>query len=120
MLRKEQARHLRNHSTTPEVLLWNRLKRDQIGFQFRRQHCLGPYILDFYCPSLRLYIEVDGQVHDLKTQSDNKRDAFLTEQGVTVMRISAASILRNSSSVAEQIKEVCERMSRGEEPFDDV
>ena len=58
---------LRNHSTVPEKLLWEKLKGKQLlGFKFRRQHGIGNYIVDFYCPKLKLGIEIDGVSHDRK------------------------------------------------------
>jgi len=116
---KGQERYLRNNSTTPEVLLWNPLKHDQIGFQFRRQYGLATFILDFYCPSVKLAIEIDGRVHDLKENSDEDRDAYLASEYVTVKRFPARAVYRDSYAVAMQIKEVCERLQRGEHPFEE-
>ena len=60
MFRKE----LRNHLTPAEAKLWDSLKKSQLdGRKFRRQHSVGPFILDFYCPAEHLAIELDGQVH---------------------------------------------------------
>eukprot|EP01035_Chromulina_nebulosa_P054083 gene54083-74016_t len=59
----ERARQLRWAMTEPERLLWALLRKEQTGLRFRRQHPLGSYVLDFYCPSARLCVEVDGPVH---------------------------------------------------------
>jgi len=57
-----RARHLRREPTDVERKLWYRLRREQLsGLSFRRQHPIGPYVLDFYCPSIGLAIELDGQ-----------------------------------------------------------
>ncbi len=98
------ARYLRNNMSLPEVLLWNCLKQDQIGFQFRRQDPYGPYILDFYCPEYCVAIEIDGTIHEGKKQKDEVRDTFLISHGVQVLRFSARSVLKNSAVVAIQIK----------------
>ena len=62
---KEFRRSLRNNLTPSESILWNILKNGQVGgYKFRRQHGMGPYVLDFYCPSLKLCVELDGDVHN--------------------------------------------------------
>src|SRR5689334_16373959 len=58
-----KARELRRHMSLPETLLWRLLRRAPNGVAFRRQHPIGPYVLDFYCPSAKLAIEVDGAAH---------------------------------------------------------
>ncbi|OGQ65378.1 MAG: hypothetical protein A3F89_07175, partial [Deltaproteobacteria bacterium RIFCSPLOWO2_12_FULL_50_11] len=61
---KQRARHLRNHMTESERLLWSRLRKKQIlGVQFYRQKPMGDYIVDFYAPKVKLVIEVDGSQH---------------------------------------------------------
>src|SRR5690606_24230399 len=62
MLRR--ARELRSEMTQPEWTLWQMLRRSQTGLRFRREHPVGPYVLDFYCASARLCVEVDGPVHE--------------------------------------------------------
>mgnify|MGYP001583068275 FL=1 len=59
----QKRKILRNNSTTTEKLLWDKLKNNQIGVKFRRQHSVDYYILDFYCPKFRLGIELDGSIH---------------------------------------------------------
>ncbi|WP_083811515.1 endonuclease domain-containing protein [Asticcacaulis biprosthecium] len=72
------AKEMRRELTTPEFLLWDRLKhRDGDGIAFRRQHPKGPYILDFYCHKVKLYVEVDGALHD--SDRDERRDRWLNE-----------------------------------------
>ena len=61
-----RRKDLRNNSTSEEILLWLRLKNSQLGFKFRRQHSIGGYIVDFYCPSKKLVIEIDGKEHSKK------------------------------------------------------
>ncbi|GGB25902.1 hypothetical protein GCM10011380_14350 [Sphingomonas metalli] len=88
----------------PEVLLWQRL-RGLDHLRFRRQHPLGRYILDFYCPAARLVIEIDGESHNRGNRPvhDMVRDAWLTERGLRVIRIAAVDVLRNPDSVAAAI-----------------
>ena len=75
-------RELRNHSTPAEKSLWNWLKNDQIaGYRFRRQYSIGNYIVDFYCPKLKLAIELDGDYHyhGGMVKSDAVRDKWLSD-----------------------------------------
>ncbi len=114
-----QARYLRNNSLLPEVLLWNRLKHDQIGYQFRRQFEFDNYILDFYCPKLRFAIEIDGKIHELSKERDLERDTYLACEYITIMGISAQSVLSDSFSVAMRIKDFCIFLSSGSDSQQD-
>ena len=93
-----RARELRGGMSLPEILLWQVLRRGRLaGLRCRRQHPIGPYILDFYCPSARLAIEVDGFAHDTAVQQhhDELRQAWLTQRNVTVLRIRATDVLKD-------------------------
>jgi very-short-patch-repair endonuclease len=95
-----RARALRRNMSLPEVVLWQVLRRGQIaGLRFRRQHPVGRYILDFYCPYLRLAIEIDGSAHDRPGQvaHDERRQAWLKRQGISVLRIPAKDVLRDET-----------------------
>jgi len=100
------SRRLRREMTPPEVLLWVRLRalRPQ-GVRFRRQHPVGPYVLDFYCAEVRLAVEVDGFVHltDDRPERDERRDAWLAAQGIHVLRIPAAEVMANPDAVAQSV-----------------
>ena len=87
------ARRLRRDMSLPERLLWTRLKGSEI--HIRKQHPVGPYILDFYCASRKLAIEVDGFAHDTgnRPQRDDVRTAWLNEKGIEVLRIPRATSL---------------------------
>ena len=92
------ARELRRAMSLPEVVLWQALRKRRLaGLRFRRQHPIGPYILDFYCPSARLAIEVDGFAHDTaaRVRHDERRQAWLAQQGITVLRIGASDVLKD-------------------------
>jgi very-short-patch-repair endonuclease len=94
----KRARALRRKMTLPEVVLWQALRGGCLdGLRFRRQHPIGPYILDFYCPSTRLAVEVDGAAHDNAAQvrHDECREAWLAQQGIRVMRFMAADVLKD-------------------------
>jgi very-short-patch-repair endonuclease len=86
---KDFRRHLRNNLTPAEITLWGYLKNGQVGgYKFRRQHGLGQYVMDFYCPELKLCVELDGEVHDSEQafNHDEERTAFLQENGISVLR----------------------------------
>ena len=101
-------KELRNHSTSAEATLWKMLKGKQIaGLKFRCQHSVGPYILDFYCPSLRLGIELDGNVHDdvIVQEHDWEREKYLKEiAGIHVLRFENEEVTSNTEAVIEVIR----------------
>src|SRR3974390_2470475 len=85
---------LRRRSTDAERKLWLRLRARQIvGMKFRRQHPIGPYIVDFICIERRIVIEVDGGQHQ-DCIKDRRRDAWLASQGLTVLRFWDNEILK--------------------------
>jgi very-short-patch-repair endonuclease len=101
---REQRKALRNNSTTAEGLMWRVLKGRQCGgLKFRRQQGIGPYILDFYCPELRLCVELDGSSHDYKFEYDEERTAFLERQGIKVLRYRNEDVYCNPLSIADDI-----------------
>jgi very-short-patch-repair endonuclease len=95
----------------PEVLLWTALRERPGGYKFRKQHPAGPYSLDFYCPAAALCIEVDGKAHDMgdNPERDERRDAWLAEQGVLTIRIPADEVLRDIGPVLLLIEDWCTR-----------
>jgi very-short-patch-repair endonuclease len=96
----EQARALRRQMSLPEVVLRQALRQKRVaGLRIRRQHPIGPYILDFYCPAARLAIEVDGFAHDttIGVRHDERRRAWLSQRGITVLRVRAEDVLRDES-----------------------
>jgi very-short-patch-repair endonuclease len=100
---KRRARELRAEMSLPERLLWSALRRQQTGLRFRRQHPAGPYILDFYCDSIKLCVEVDDLSHDFRATHDAARDRWLLSQGVRTLRVSARDVLRNLEGVVQSI-----------------
>jgi very-short-patch-repair endonuclease len=105
-LQTARARSLRLGATGPERILWTKLNRSQLGgFRFRRQHPIGNYVLDFYCPEVRLCIELDGFSHDAaeQMQKDRIRDERLQSSGVEILRFSNQEVRENLVGVAETI-----------------
>jgi len=84
------AKQLRKEMTDAEKILWMHLKPGIQNLKFRRQHPIGPYVADFFCHKLKLIIEIDGSIHDLKETKihDEEREKFLTESGYSVIRFS--------------------------------
>lgn len=100
------ARELRKNSTDAEQLLWALLRdRQLLDCKFRRQHPLGSYILDFYCHEVKLAIELDGGQHteDAQNKHDEKRSAWLQEQGITVLRFWNNEVLTNTEGVLQSL-----------------
>ena len=101
-LKYELANHLRRDMTPPERRLWLRIKGKPDGIHFRKQHPIGPYIADFYCAAAKLVIEIEGEVHNLLNVAarDEVRTAWLEQQGLEVLRLPAADIMRDPDEVA--------------------
>ena len=90
----------------PEVLLWNAIKGRRVnGLQFRKQHPIGPYVLDFYCDREKLAVEVDGGFHDFgdRPERDQRRDSWLAANGVRTLRLSASLILADVDDATRTI-----------------
>ena len=101
-----RARKLRGDPTDAEQKLWWVLRRRQIkDRKFRRQHPIGPYVLDFYCSTVRLAIEVDGGQHNHEAERarDERRTRWLSAQGVTVLRFWNSDVLENVEGVWSEI-----------------
>jgi very-short-patch-repair endonuclease len=100
-----KARALRRSPTLPEGLLWQQLRSRPGNLKFRRQHPIGPFIVDFYCPSARLIVEVDGESHDMgdRPARDARRDRWLGEQGLRVVRFNAADVIKDVGSAVTGI-----------------
>lgn len=115
----ERAKSLRKNQTKPERRLWSKLRKKQLdGRKFRRQHILEPFIVDFYCTSCRIAVEVDGPEHqkDEQAQRDERRDELLAEQhDVRVLRFDVVEIYSEMDAVLEQIREACEEAEEVEE-----
>jgi very-short-patch-repair endonuclease len=87
----DRARELRKTMTSSEIRVWLYLRRRKLdGWKFRRQHPIGPYVVDFYCPAARLVVELDGDSHDgSKDEYEDRRQAWLESKGYRVLRLSA-------------------------------
>ena len=90
------------------------LKDRRLGFRFRRQYAVGPYVLDFYCHEARLCIEVDGEQHADRDEADRKRDAFLADKGILTYRVPSNHLPVQRSGVARYVQHLC--VERSERP----
>jgi very-short-patch-repair endonuclease len=91
-------------SSPAEEFLWTLLRGSQLGVSFQRQKVLHGYIVDFWCPSLRLAIELDGQHHLSRRQKDRARDQFLNDHGVRVLRFPSRLLFQDPGFVLDQIR----------------
>lgn len=98
---------LRQQMTPAEIRLWSLLRRNQLeGRKFRRQHSVGPYILDFYCASEQLAVELDGEGHqsDAGYLYDQRRGAYLLSQGIRTLRFENKLVFQEPDALLAAIK----------------
>jgi very-short-patch-repair endonuclease len=109
---KRQA--LRRNIPEPEKILWRRLRHKQIrNIKFRRQYSVGPYVIDFYSPELRLGIEIDGDSHRWGDAPayDRAREEFTIENGIRIIRFTNLEVLENIEGVLKKINTVIRAFS---------
>ena len=105
---KTLARQLRKNMTEAESFLWQRIRRKQLeGRQFYRQKNIGDYIVDFYCPSAKVIVELDGGQHftQERIRRDQVRDKYLERLGFTILRFSDREVFKNIEGILERIFE---------------
>ncbi|MBU1355060.1 MAG: endonuclease domain-containing protein [Candidatus Edwardsbacteria bacterium] len=103
---KPVRKYLRNNSTQAEIILWRFLKKKQLnGLKFRRQHSIGGFIVDFYCPEKRLAIELDGDVHEVERQAgyDKARQKAIEALGIKILRFANEEVIENIEGVIKAI-----------------
>lgn len=104
---KKIRRILRKNSTPQEIILWSRIKRNQLGYKFRRQHSFDNYIVDFYCKEKKLIVELDGWQHkeEFSGEKEKIRTEFLESKGFKVLRFWNNEINNNLEGVVLRIEE---------------
>jgi very-short-patch-repair endonuclease len=115
---RRRARTLRRQTTLPEGLLWRELKAWRAdGLHFRRQHPAGRYVLDFYCFTYRLAVEVDGAFHHIEGRQarDAERDRWLEASGIRVLRLPASLVLKDMTTAADMILHAIEQQRTASE-----
>ncbi len=101
-------KELRHKLTPAEAFLWRYLKNRQFGGRrFTKQHSIGNFIVDFYCPSEKLIIELDGEVHNnpIAQEKDERRTTFLNGIGYKILRFENKMVFENLDSVLMEIKD---------------
>jgi very-short-patch-repair endonuclease len=103
-LQKERRRELRKNQTEVEKILWRKIRNRQINnLKFHRQYSAGHYILDFFCPEIRLAIELDGNQHKDAVVYDKERELFLKDKDIYMIRFWNYEILKDVENVVEKI-----------------
>ena len=104
---KDRSRQLRCEAPIPERILWGMLRIRQLtGLKFRRQHVIGPYVVDFFCYEAGLVVALDGMTHIGRGEDDDRRSAFLSREGYQVLRFTNDELLEVPDAVAAHIERV--------------
>ena len=100
--------------TKAEYMLWRHVRKNQLGFKFRRQHGFGKYVVDFYCRELNLVIEVDGDVHceEYQKEKDDNRTKYLESIGLKVRRYDNLEVLYNIYEVVDDLVVYCKELNK--------
>lgn len=104
---KEKRRQLRNNMTYCEKLVWMYLRKKQYGYRFLRQYSVDQFVIDFYCPKLKLAVEIDGDVHNSNEQKkyDAKRQNYIEKFEISFVRITNNELLGNPNKAFTKIEE---------------
>lgn len=103
-IQRERRRELRINQTKAEKIVWQAIRNRQLNnLKFIRQYSAGPYILDFFCPEIRLAIELDGEQHKNALEYDIERERFLKDKDIRVIRFWNREIFNNIESVLKII-----------------
>jgi very-short-patch-repair endonuclease len=104
---QEKRRLLRSKMTYCEKIVWLHLRKKQLGYRFLRQYSVDQFVIDFYCPKLKLAVELDGDVHEVLEQKeyDIKRQKYLEEFGIKFIRIKNEEFLGNPNKAFDKIEE---------------
>ena len=103
------VRRLRSEQTDAESVLWRHLRNRQLlGFKFRRQHAITPYVVDFYCHEASLVIELDGGHHAKMMNQDMVRKNYLESKGLLVLRFWNNEVLQETEAVLQKILQILE------------
>ena len=102
--------------TDAEMVLWSQLRRRKLGgYKFRRQHPIGPFVADFACLDPMLIVELDGEHHSRRSETDAERDTYIAARGFRVLRIWNRDVHRNLGNVLDQILYEIEERDTGKQ-----
>ena len=90
--------------TPAEKILWQEIRANKLGVHFRRQQVIQGFIVDFYCHKAGLVIEVDGDIHDLQKEEDERRERVLSALGLRIVRFQNDEVVKSLSAVVGKIK----------------
>jgi len=97
---------MRQHPTRAEAFLWECIRLKKLnGYKFRRQHIIGTYIVDFYCPKRKLVVEVDGPIHQKQQVYDQSREDNLIAMGYKILRFTNDEVIHHTDEVLKKIKD---------------
>jgi very-short-patch-repair endonuclease len=99
-----RARELRSEMTPAEKILWQEVRANKLGVHFRRQQIIAGFIVDFYCHSAGLVIELDGEIHLKQKQDDSEREKALKEMGLSVVRFQNEEVTKDLLKVVNKIR----------------
>jgi very-short-patch-repair endonuclease len=102
----QAARQFRQSPTASEQLLWQELRNCKLGVKFRREHPIGPLVVNFCCPSLRIIVEVDGAVHELQRERDAIRQRLLEDRGYRMLRLQATEVEEHLATAVQRITDM--------------
>ena len=105
--------------TECEKILWKHIRNDALGVRFRRQYGIGNYIADFYCPSLKLVIELDGSQHFTEEglEYDKSREEFMKNFGIKTLRFNNNDVMTNIEEVLKGIKIYVDEKNKDNEKY---
>jgi len=109
-----RRRALRRNLSKAEAVMWMYLsKRQMLGYKFRRQYGVDRYVVDFYCPQLRLAVEIDGETHfcGQAPEKDRRRQQYIESLGIRFLRFRNEDVLGNLSEVLETLRSKMQKMS---------
>jgi len=104
----KRAKELRQQMTHAEKKLWEKLRRKQLGFHFRRQQVIDGFIVDFYCNAAGLVIEVDGPIHEQQADYDENREEMLIKRGLHILRVKNEDVMFRLEETLDLIAAVCQ------------
>jgi len=116
---KEKRRRLRRDQTFCEKIVWNYLRdRKTLGYKFRRQYSVDHFVIDFYCPELKLAIELDGSIHDEPDQKeyDAYRQEYLEKFGISFCRIQNDDLIGNANLAFKKIEDAIKKLKQKANP----
>lgn len=110
---QEKRRLLRNNMTYCEKIVWLHLRKRQLGYRFLRQYSVDHFVIDFYCPELKLAVELDGNVHEIPEQKDydRARQKYLEKFGIKFIRITNEEFLGNPNKAFSRIETAIEKLA---------